>query len=131
MPIEEGRNQQESLVQPSNAPAPLPITSNGNGFSVVPFPVSVTPVLFSMQGGHPVESAALGQSDVPNNSSSMLVQPVPILHVPSSSTMVQQPSVEPLPMWLRLSLSSGQDQPSTSASAFQMMNNGDSSISVA
>lgn len=127
MPIEEGKKHQESPVQPQNTP-PLPVTSNGNGFSVVPFPVSVTPVVFSMQGGHPLENtSALGHSDVTNNSSTMLVQPVPILHMPSSSTMVQQAA----PLWLRLSLSSGQDQPAMSGgSAFQMMNNGDS-ISVA
>ncbi|KAL8465273.1 hypothetical protein ACS0TY_034684 [Phlomoides rotata] len=126
IPIKEGRNHQESPVQAPNAP-PLPLTPNGNGFSVAPFPVPVTPVLFSMQGRHPLGSAAaLGHCDVANNSSSMLAEP-------SSSRAVQQAPVETLPLWLRLSLSSGQDQASTSgsgSSAFQMRNNGDSIISV-
>lgn len=121
MPIEETKNHQESPVQP-----PMPITSNGNGFSVVPYPVTVAPVMFSMQSGNPVENSAMAQADV---SSPMLVRPVPC-----SSTMVDlnlrhQVQVEASPLSLRLSLSSGQDQPS---SPFQMgFKNGDSIISVA
>jgi len=123
MPIVEANNHQESTV-------PLPITSNGNGFSVVPFPVAVTPVLFSMQTGNPMETERA------NTSSSVLVRPVPI--TPPSSmvdlNLRQQAAADPMPLSLRLSLSSGQDQPSTQGSAFQMMQgfkNGDNIISVA
>lgn len=132
MPIEEAKNHQESAVQAPNT-VPMPITSNGNGFSVVQYPVAVAPVMFSMQSGNPVENSAMSQTDVSNNSSPMLVRPVPC-----SSTMVDlnlrhQVPVEPSPLSLRLSLSSGQVQPSAQASAFQMMpgfKNGDSIISV-
>lgn len=138
MPIEEGKNHQESPAQPPNT-LPPPITSSGNGFSVAPFSVTVPPVLFSMQGGNPMENSALGLSDIANNSSPMLVRPVPVPPVPSSSTMVdlnlkQHVPIESSPLSLRLSLSSGQDQPSTRGSAFQTMpnfRNGDSIISVA
>ncbi|KAK6123438.1 hypothetical protein DH2020_042820 [Rehmannia glutinosa] len=116
---------------------PLPITSNVNGFSVVPF--TVGPVLFSMQNGNPMENSGLRQNDLANNSSPMLVRPVPVPPMPTSSSMVdlnlkQEMAIEPSQLSLRLSLSSGQDQPSTRGSAFQMMpslNNGDSFISVA
>ncbi|KAL2244010.1 UNVERIFIED_CONTAM: Transcription factor MYB1R1 [Sesamum indicum] len=141
MPVEEGKNHQESAAQSVAPPTtlPLPITSNVNGFSVVPFPVNIGPVLFSVQNGNPMENSTLGQSDLPNNSSSMLVRPVPIVPMPASSTMVdlnlkQQAPIEPSLLSLRLSLSSGQDQPSTRDSAFQMLpsfKNGDSIITVA
>ncbi|XP_011071772.1 transcription factor MYB1R1 [Sesamum indicum] len=141
MPVEEGKNHQESAAQSVAPPTtlPLPITSNVNGFSVVPFPVNIGPVLFSVQNGNPMENSTLGQSDLPNNSSSMLVRPVPIVPMPASSTMVdlnlkQQSPIEPSLLSLRLSLSSGQDQPSTRDSAFQMLpsfKNGDSIITVA
>ncbi|KAL0416949.1 UNVERIFIED_CONTAM: Transcription factor R1 [Sesamum latifolium] len=141
LPVEEGKNHQESAAQPVAPPTtlPLPITSNVNGFSVVPFPVNVGPVLFSVQNGNPMENSTLGQSNLPNNSSPMLVRPVPVVPMPASSTMVdlnlkQQAPIEPSPLSLRLSLSSGQDQPSTRDSAFQMLpsfKNGDSIITVA
>ncbi|XP_057806331.1 transcription factor MYB1R1 [Salvia miltiorrhiza] len=131
MPIEEAaKNHHQESPLPPPTTVPLPITSNGsNGFSVVPFPVTVSPVMFTMQSGN----TAIAQTEVAKNSSpTMLVCPVPC-----SSTMVdlnlrQHVVVEPSPLSLRLSLSSGQDQPA--ASAFQMMQgfkNGDSSISVA
>ncbi|KAI3454573.1 hypothetical protein Pfo_011236 [Paulownia fortunei] len=138
MPIEEGKNHQESPAQPPTT-LPLPITSNVNGFSVVPFPATVGPVLFSIQGGNPMENSALGLSDLANNSSPMLLRPVPVPPMPASSTVVDlnlkhQVPIEPSPLSLRLSLSSGQDQPSTRGSAFQMIpsfKNGDNIITVA
>ncbi|PIN05704.1 hypothetical protein CDL12_21760 [Handroanthus impetiginosus] len=126
MPVEEGKNHQENQAQPALPPTaslPLPITSNVNGFSVVPFPVTSGPVLFSMQGGNPMEIPA----HVQNNSSPMFVCPAPVLPMPTSSTALdlnskQQIPTEPSPLSLRLSLSSGQDQPSTTRdSSFQMM----------
>ncbi|KAK6148396.1 hypothetical protein DH2020_019308 [Rehmannia glutinosa] len=139
LPIEEGKNHQQSHAQPVLPPTlPLPITSNVNGFSVVPF--TVGPVLFSMQNGNPMENSGLRQNDLANNLSPMLVRPVPVPPMPTSSSMVdlnlkQEMTIEPSQLSLRLSLSSGQDrQPSTRGSAFQMMpslNNGDSFISVA
>ncbi|KAK4394596.1 Transcription factor R1 [Sesamum angolense] len=139
MPVEEGKNHQESAAQPVPTPTtlPLPITSNVNGFSVVPFPVNVGPVLFSVQNGNPMENSTLGQSDLPNNSSSILVRPVPVVPMPSKMVdlnLKQRTPIEPSPLSLRLSLSSGQDQPSTRDSAFQMLPSfkyGDSIITVA
>ncbi|KAI3464022.1 hypothetical protein Pfo_020685 [Paulownia fortunei] len=141
MPVEEGRNHQGSPAQPipQRNSVPLPVTSNINGFSVVPFPVAVGPVLLSMQGGNPMENSAFGQSARVSNSSAMLMHQVPVLPMPTSSTMFdlnlnQQVPIETSPLSLRLSLSSGQDQSSTRDSAFQVfssLKNGDSIISVA
>ncbi|KAL3835140.1 hypothetical protein ACJIZ3_009876 [Penstemon smallii] len=124
MPIEEGSNHQEiptqTVVPPTTLPPPL--TSNINGFSVVPFPV-----LLSMQGGNPMENSVFSQSDGMNTSSPILVRPVHILPMPTSS---QQIPVETSNLSLRLSLSSGQDQ--SSSTRMSNFKNGDSStISVA
>lgn len=105
----------------------MPVTSRIGGFSVVPYPVIVQPVMLSMQGGNPMENSALGQNVRINNSSAMFVGQVPVHRMPSSSAMVdlnynQQFSSEPSPLSLRLSLSSGQDQSSsTRESAFQVI----------
>ncbi|KAL0342776.1 UNVERIFIED_CONTAM: Transcription factor R1 [Sesamum calycinum] len=126
MPVEEGKNHQESAAQPVATPTalPLPITSNVNGFSVVPFPVNVGPVLFSVQNGNTMENSTLGQSDLPNNSSFNLVRPrcsYACFLKMVDLNLKQQAPIEPSPLSLRLSLSSGQDQPSTRDSAFQML----------
>lgn len=142
MPMEEGRNHQDIPAQPVPLPTsvPLPVTSNINVFSVGPFPVTVGPVLLSMQGGNPMEKSALGQSAQVNNSSAMLVHQVPVLPMPTSSTMANlnlnlQVPPKPSPLSLRLSLSStGQDQSLTGDSGFQVISsfkNGDSIVSVA
>lgn len=106
MPTEEGKNQQESRPAPAAAAA-LPIASNVNGFSVVPFPVTVSPVLFSMQGVHPTESESA------NYSSTAMVD----------LNSNEQAAIEASPLSLRLSLSSGHDHQPSSArgSPFQMM----------
>ncbi|KAK4485716.1 hypothetical protein RD792_008362 [Penstemon davidsonii] len=145
MPIEEGRNNhKKSSVKPVTPPTtlPPPVTSNINGFSVVPFPVNAAPVLISMQSGYSMENSVLGQSDLMNNSPTMLVNPVhiPVLPLPTSSQMVmdlnsyQHVPNEPSSLSLRLSLSTGHDHSSSRDSAFhgkQSFKNEDSIISVA
>nr|AKV71979.1 MYB-related protein [Rehmannia glutinosa] len=131
-PMEESRNNQDSPSQPTFAP--LPVTSNINGFSVMPFPMTVGPVLLSMQGGHPVETSAYAQIDRVNNSSAMLVHQVPVVPMSTSSTMFdlnlnQQVMLEPSPLSLRLSLSSGQEP--SSSQVISSFKNGDNIISVA
>ncbi|KAL3819333.1 hypothetical protein ACJIZ3_005238 [Penstemon smallii] len=142
MPIEEGRNiHKKSSVKPVTPPPtlPPPVTSNINGFSVVPFHVNVAPVLIS---GYSTENSVLGQSDLMNNSPALLVHPVhiPVLPIPTSSQMVmdlnsyQDVPNEPSSLSLRLSLSSGHDHSPSRDSAFhgkQSFKNGDSIISVA
>ncbi|KAL0364624.1 UNVERIFIED_CONTAM: Transcription factor R1 [Sesamum angustifolium] len=139
MPMDEGKKQKDSSTPPAPqlTTMPLPVNSNINGFSVMPYPVTGGPVLLSMQGVNPMEN--LIQNDRVNNPSALLVQPVPILPMPTSSTMVdlninQQVPLEPSPLSLRLSLSSGLDQSSRRDSSFQVFSsfkNGDSIISVA
>ncbi|KAL3640650.1 hypothetical protein CASFOL_015618 [Castilleja foliolosa] len=113
-------------VQDSHA---CPINSNTNGFSVVPFPVNVSPVLFSRQSTNPIGELGPAQSDLTKNPSPMLgcVVQVPTPPTRLDLNLNQQAPIEPLS--LRLSLSSGQDQAS-----IQMMQpgfiNGDSFISV-
>ncbi|KAG8388640.1 hypothetical protein BUALT_Bualt02G0146400 [Buddleja alternifolia] len=143
MPTEEGRNHQDSPPQPvpkpTKVPATAPVTSNANGYSVVPFPVNMGPVLLSMQSGNSMENSAIDRSDRVNNSSAMLVCPVPVFPMATYSTMVDlnvnHPApLDPSPLSLRLSLSSGHDQSSTRGSAFQVISSfkhGDSFISVA
>ncbi|XP_047965155.1 transcription factor MYB1R1-like [Salvia hispanica] len=103
MPIQEAKNHHHGLA--SQFPA-----KGGNGFPVMPFPVTVAaPVVYP-------GSAAIAQTARARISS-------PAMLAPWSSAMLdlslrQRASFEPQPLSLRLSLSSGQDQ--RSASAFQM-----------
>ncbi|KAL6524383.1 hypothetical protein OROHE_016054 [Orobanche hederae] len=127
IPIEESKNHQGRRAET--------ITSNVNGFSVVPFPVNASPSLFSIQNSNPMEESTRAQSGLANDSSPMLVCPVPV----TPSIMVdlnlnQRVPIDPLQLSLRLSLSSGQDQASTRGSAFDTMRglrNIDGVISVA
>ncbi|KAL2254000.1 UNVERIFIED_CONTAM: Transcription factor MYB1R1 [Sesamum indicum] len=139
LPMEEGKYQKDSSTPPALQPTtmPLPVNSNINGFSVMPFPATGGPVLLPMQGVNPMEN--LIQNDRVNNPSALLVHPVPILPMPTSSTMVDlnlnhQVPLDPSPLSLRLSLSSGHDQSSRRDLSFQVFSsfkNGDSIISVA
>ncbi|KAL6497446.1 hypothetical protein OROGR_029375 [Orobanche gracilis] len=127
IPIEESKNHQDGRAEA--------LTSNVNGFLVVPFPVNASPTLFSIQNSIPMEKSNRAQSDVSNDSSPMLVSPVPI----TPSTMVdlnlnQRVPIDPLQLSLKLSLSSGQDQALKRGSAFDTMRglrNRDGVISVA
>ncbi|XP_075480125.1 transcription factor MYB1R1-like [Primulina tabacum] len=123
MHIEEDGSHQERPAQPVPPPtAPsVPLASKINGFSPVPFPITVGPVMLSMQGGsNPMENPSLCQSDQVNKSPAML-------QMQTSSTMIdlnlnQQVPFEPSPLSLRLSLSSGQDMLLTrDDSAFQVI----------
>ncbi|XP_075521240.1 transcription factor MYB1R1-like isoform X2 [Primulina tabacum] len=107
--IEQAGNQQDNTSQPVPRPTtlPLPIASSITGFPVVPFPANVgLPVLYPIQ-----ETSALGHTDRRNNPSAMLVRPVYILPMPTSSTMadLQQAPIQPPPLSDVLSLASGQD----------------------
>ncbi|XP_075497274.1 transcription factor MYB1R1-like [Primulina tabacum] len=55
MQTEDDGSHQERHAQPVPPPtAPsVPLASNINGFSTVPFPITVGPVMLSMQGGNP------------------------------------------------------------------------------
>ncbi|KAL1541543.1 transcription factor MYB1R1-like [Salvia divinorum] len=111
MPIEEAKNHHQEKPLPPPTTVSPPITStDSNGFSVSPFPV-----IFSMQSG----SSAIDPTEMAKNSSPAMLVPVPCSSTMVDLNMRQQVSLEPTPLSLRLSLSSGQDQPS--ASAFQMM----------
>ncbi|KAH6801254.1 Homeodomain-like superfamily protein [Perilla frutescens var. hirtella] len=142
MPMEEARNCLEIPAQPATHPAsvPLPVTSNVNVFSAMSFPVTINPVLLSMQGGNQMENSAIGQNFLmSNNSSAMLIHHVPVLAMPSSSAMAdlnlsQQVPPEASALSLGLSLSTGQNQSLTRDSAFQVISsfkNGDRIVSVA
>ncbi|XP_073295749.1 transcription factor MYB1R1-like [Primulina huaijiensis] len=135
MQTEDDGSHQERPAQPVPPPtAPsVPLASNINGFSTVPFPITVGPVMLSMQSGNPMENPTSCHSDRVNKSPVML-------QMQTSSTMVdlnlnQQVPFEPSPISLRLSLSSGQDLLLTSDdSAFQVIpgfKNGDTLITVA
>ncbi|XP_075490577.1 transcription factor MYB1R1-like [Primulina tabacum] len=134
MQTEEDGSHQERPAQPVPPPtAPsVPLASNMNGFYTVPFPVTVGPVMLSMQGGNPMENPTSCQSGRVNKSPAML-------QMPTSSIMIdlnlnQQVPFEPSPISLRLSLSYGQDQLLTRDNpAFQVIpgfKNGDTLITV-
>ncbi|XP_073146089.1 transcription factor MYB1R1-like [Henckelia pumila] len=105
MSIEQAGDQQDNTIQPVPRPMalPPPIASNITRFPMVPFPASVGSVLYPIQ-----ESSALGVS---RNPSAMLVRPVYILPMPTSSTMVdlQKVPIQPPPLSNVLTLTSGQD----------------------
>ncbi|XP_057780717.1 transcription factor MYB1R1-like [Salvia miltiorrhiza] len=133
MPMEEARNRQQIPAQPASAPPPM--TSNVNAFSTMAFPMINGPVLLSMQGGNPLENSAPCQNFLVNNSSAMFAHHrVPVLSTPPSSAMAelklnQRAPLEPSALSLRLSLSTGQNQPSTRV--ISSYKNGDSIVSVA
>ena len=138
--MEEEKVHQESKTQPLLAQTLLPPleTTNINGSQVLPFPVTITPVLVPSQIENPMEKLTLGQVDHANRESAKLIRPIPILPTLNGTTMAdqslnQKSTVDPSPLSLRLSLSSDHNQVSR-YSAFQVMssfNNGDKIISVA
>lgn len=140
IPMEEEKVNQEGKAQPLQAPTqlPPPETSNISGSQVLPFPMTVHPVLVPVQIENPMEKLTLGQMDHLHHESAMLIRPIPVLPIPNATTMVdlnlnQKSMEDPVPLSLNLSLSSDQNQFSRH-SAFQVMssfNNGDSIISVA
>ncbi|KZV56546.1 DNA binding protein-like [Dorcoceras hygrometricum] len=93
MSIEKVGNQQDNQPVPGPTAPHLPRASNITRFPVVPFPANVGPV------------------DRANNPSAILVRPVFILPMPTSSTVVdlQQVPIQPPPLSNVLSLTSGQD----------------------
>jgi len=133
------------LVNQETAPVPKPLprlSHSLGGFPPSTFPVTLAPVVVPLGGENPAENLSLG----PNShmrTSSKPIRPKPILPVPPSSKMAelnlnQKTSAELLPLSLKLSSSSSDEQssPSTRPSAFQAMpgnfsSGGDSIISVA
>ncbi|XP_051116986.1 transcription factor MYB1R1-like [Andrographis paniculata] len=104
VPTEHSRTQQDATANPVSATTAPPVTSNTCGFSVAPFPVTAGPVLLSMQGVNcPAKPGVLVR---------------PVLAYPSPNQRAAAESSSPS---LRLSLSSGQDQPSTRDSSFQVL----------
>ncbi|KAL2492814.1 Homeodomain-like superfamily protein [Abeliophyllum distichum] len=136
MPIEECKSHEDSTSQPISLPQLE--SSNISGFPVVPFSVTIGPVVSPMQVKNPIENLPLSQCDRVNNSSALLIHPASILPMSTPSTAVdlnQNVQTGPSPLSLSLSLSSGQDldeSSSTRHSAFQVVmsnfKNGDSSI---
>jgi hypothetical protein len=133
------------LVNQETAPVPKPqprLSHSLGGFPSSTFPLTLAPMAVPLSGENPVEILSLG----PNShirTSSKPIRPKPILPVPPSSKMAelnlnQTTPAELLPLALKLSPASSDEQPppSTRPSAFQAMpgnfsSGGDSIISVA
>lgn len=132
------------LVNPETAPVPKPLprlSHSLGGFPPSTFPVTLAPVVVC--GENPAENLSLGPNSHMIRTSSKPIRPKPTLPVPPSSKMAelnlnQKTSAELLPLSLKLSPASSDEQPSpsTRTSAFQAMpgnfsSGGDSIISVA
>ncbi|KAJ4827895.1 hypothetical protein Tsubulata_048085 [Turnera subulata] len=103
--------------------------------------VSLSPVpLPPASSDDSIEKLILGPRNQVPKASPKLIRPIPIIPVPPSSKMAdlnlnqRSPSKETLPLSLKLSTPSSDEQPQSSTthfSAFQTMSGGDSIISVA
>ncbi|KAJ4836777.1 hypothetical protein Tsubulata_013599 [Turnera subulata] len=133
--------EEESATLPQ---AQLMSSSNIGGTIPMPsFPVSLSPPvpLPPASSDDSIEKLILGpRNQVPKASPPKLIRPIPIIPVPPSSKMAdlnlnqRSPSKETLPLSLKLSTPSSDEQPQSStthSSAFQTMSGGDSIISVA
>nr|AXP34754.1 MYBR4 protein [Actinidia deliciosa] len=138
IPMEEEKVHQESKTQPLLPQTLLPPleATNINVSQVLPFPVTISPVLVPAQIENPMEKLTLGQVDHANHNSAKPIRPIPVLPNPNGTmadqSLNQKLTVDPSPLSLRLSLSSDHNQVSR-YSAFQVMssfNNGDKIISV-
>ncbi|KAL1531793.1 transcription factor MYB1R1-like [Salvia divinorum] len=127
MPMKEAGNRQRIPAQPVARPpsVPRPLTANANAFPTMNDPVLLLP----MQGGNPLQNC---QNFRANNSSAMFAHR---LSRPPTSAMAelslnQQVPLEPSPLSLRLSLSTGQSQ-SSSFPVKPRYRKGDGTVSVA
>jgi len=119
VPMEEGKVPQDNTSQPLLPTTPLPQPGNIN---ISGFPGSVAMEI-----------------DQVNKAATKLVHPIPVLPSPTASptralNLNQGLMIDPLPLSLKLSLSSDDQNELFRHSAFQLMSsfsNGDSSISVA
>lgn len=139
IPMEEGKVHQESksqlLLSQTQPPPPLPGSSNITGSQVLPFPVSMGPVLIPVQIENAMGNLTLGHINQVNHEP--VIRPISFFPMPNASTVMraninQISSVDPSPLSLKLSLTSNQNQP-LRHSVFQLMpsfNNGDNIISV-
>ncbi|XP_007044445.2 PREDICTED: transcription factor MYB1R1 [Theobroma cacao] len=138
---------EEDQVHQENVSLQLPLPQSQaqaqmSRFPMSTFPVTLSPVVLPVAGeNNSMENLTLGTS--PNaNTSPKLIRPIPILPVPPSSKMAdlnlkQKIPVDPLPLSLKLSTPSADEQSTAAAAAhsstFQAMSSGDSNsiISVA
>ncbi|PSR95840.1 Transcription factor MYB1R1 like [Actinidia chinensis var. chinensis] len=138
--MEEETVHQDTKTQPLLPPTQLlpPESTNISGSQVLPFQVSVRPVLIPVQIENPMEQLTLGHLDQGNPEPTKLLWPAHFLPIPNASAAMdvnlnQKSVVDPSQLSLKLSLSSDQNQLSR-YSSFQVMssfNNEDSIISVA
>ncbi|GFZ07771.1 homeodomain-like superfamily protein [Actinidia rufa] len=138
--MEEETVHQDTKTQPLLPPTQLlpPESTNISGSQLLPFQVSVHPVLIPVQIENPMEQLTLGHLDQGNPEPTKLLWPAHFLPIPNASAAMdvnlnQKSTVDPSQLSLKLSLSSDQNQLSR-YSSFQVMssfNNEDSIISVA
>ncbi|XVE75154.1 hypothetical protein DITRI_Ditri12bG0072600 [Diplodiscus trichospermus] len=133
---------EEDEVHQENVSLPLPQSQppQMSGFPMSTFPVTLSPVVLPVTGeNNSMEDLTLGPSSQAKTSP-RLIRPKPILPVPPSSKMAdlnlnQKTQVDPLPLSLKLSTPSADEQSTTAthSSTFQAMSSGDNNsiISVA
>ncbi|XVE92530.1 hypothetical protein REPUB_Repub01dG0105300 [Reevesia pubescens] len=141
--------EEDEVVHQENASLKLPVLpqSQSQMSGLIPmstFPVSLSPVVLPVtEENNFMENLALGPS-TKAKTSPKLIRPIPILPVPPSSKMAylnlnHKTQVDPLPLSLKLSTPSADEQSTTETAAaahsstFQAMSSGDSNsiISVA
>nr|GMC50638.1 transcription factor MYB1R1-like [Ipomoea batatas]GMC54470.1 transcription factor MYB1R1-like [Ipomoea batatas] len=96
--------------------------------------VPVAPVLLPLQIERPMENLLFAQEHQVNNTSAILVHPLPVVSVPCSPSLAASQLIEPSSLSLKLSMSLDQSQPSSMHLVFPGMPsfiNGDTVLSVA
>ncbi|KAF2325383.1 hypothetical protein GH714_027298 [Hevea brasiliensis] len=143
-----GSSMEEEQVHQETATVPLPpqphFSNTLVGFPMSTFPVSLSPAVLEVAGDNTMENLSLGSSNAKLKTSPKLIRPIPIIPVPPSSKMADlnlnqnSPTIEPVPLSLKLSTPSSEEQSpaattatATHSSTFQAMSGGDSVISVA
>lgn len=131
--VQESKTQ---LLQSRTRPLPPLPASNITGSQVLlPFPVSMGPVLIPVQIENATGNLTLGHVNEMNHEP--VIRPISFFPIPNPSTVVhanvnQISSVDPSPLSLKLSLMHDQNQPSRHSLCPVMpsFNKGDSIISV-
>ncbi|KAG5522875.1 hypothetical protein RHGRI_034874 [Rhododendron griersonianum] len=135
VPMEEEKVQESKtqLLQSRTQPLPPLPASNITGSQVLPFPVSISPVLIPVQIENATGNLTLGHV----NEMYPVIRPISFFPIPNPSTVVranvnQISSVDPSPLSLKLSLTHDRNQPSRHSLCPVMpsFNKGDSIISV-
>ncbi|OMO57257.1 hypothetical protein CCACVL1_25872 [Corchorus capsularis] len=138
---EEEQVQQENVLAPPPLPLPQPHAKMNGGFPMATFPVSLSnPVVLPVNGessnSMEMENLTLG-TNPKASMSPKLIRPIPIFPIPPSSKMAdlnlnqKTQVVDPLPLTLKLSTPSTEEQSSAAAhsSTFQAMSGGSDSNS--